>query len=161
MTIGMATGMPGGEVFRRHIPVRFGDCDPAGIVFYPRYFEMFNGVVEDWCAQELGISFRDMHLAQHWGLPTVHLDTDFIAPSELGDVLEARLQVTKLGRCSLHLEIQLFGSDGAERVRAKLVLAAMDLRERRAIPLPAQAAEQASRFRTAAGNENENTKGPA
>lgn len=137
----------GGEVFCRQIPVRFGNCDPAGIVFYPRYFEMFNGVVEDWCAQELGISFRDMHLAQHWGLPTVHLETDFIAPSELGELLQACLQVEKTGRCSLHVAMRLLGPDGTERVRAKLVLAAMDLRERRAIPLPPHVAQQAARFR--------------
>ncbi|WP_151633706.1 acyl-CoA thioesterase [Noviherbaspirillum aerium] len=150
-----------GEVFRRHIPVRFGDCDPAGIVFYPRYFEMFNGVVEDWCAQELGISFRDMHLRQHWGLPTVHLETDFIAPSELGEVLQACLQVRKLGRCSLHVAMRLLGPDGGERVRAKLVLAAMDLRERRAMPLPTEVARQAARFRAADANDNKDEKGPA
>ena len=28
--------------------LRFGDCDPAGIAYYPRYFDLLNGVVEDW-----------------------------------------------------------------------------------------------------------------
>jgi 4-hydroxybenzoyl-CoA thioesterase len=156
----MNTVLQGGEVFRRSIPVRFGDCDPAGIVFYPRYFEMFNSVIEDWCAQELGTGFREMHLAQHWGVPTVHLETDFIAPSELGEVLQANLQVQKLGRCSLHVAIRLLGPDGGERVRAKLVLAAMDLRERRAIPLPPHFAGEASRF-LAAADDNQDQKGQA
>ena len=34
--------------FERERLVRFSDCDPAGIVFYPQYFVMFNGLVEDW-----------------------------------------------------------------------------------------------------------------
>lgn len=157
----MSTDVQDGEVFRKSIPVRFGDCDPAGIVFYPRYFEMFNSVVEDWCAQELGTGFREMHLTQHWGVPTVHLETDFIAPSELGEILQACLQVQKLGRCSLHVAIRLLGPDGAERVRAKLVLAAMDLRERRAIPLPPHFASEASRFLSASADDNQDQKGPA
>ena len=37
------------QVYRSEILVRFGDCDPAGIVYYPRYMEMFNSLVEDWC----------------------------------------------------------------------------------------------------------------
>jgi len=156
----MRTESHGGDIFRKSIPVRFGDCDPAGIVFYPRYFEMFNGVVEDWCAQELSTGFREMHLSQHWGVPTVHLETDFIAPSELGEVLQACLRVTKLGRSAMHVAIRLLGPDGAERVRANLVLAAMDLRERRAIPLPPHFAGEASRF-LAAADDNQDQKGPA
>lgn len=25
-------------IFEREVPISFGDCDPAGIVFYPNYF---------------------------------------------------------------------------------------------------------------------------
>jgi 4-hydroxybenzoyl-CoA thioesterase len=32
--------------YQREVLVRFAHCDPAGIVFYARYFEMINGVVE-------------------------------------------------------------------------------------------------------------------
>jgi 4-hydroxybenzoyl-CoA thioesterase len=132
--------------FKVEILVRFAHCDPAGIVFYPRYFEMFNSVVEDWCAQELGMSFREMHLGQTVGLPTVHIETDFVAPSELGETLEARLSVEKLGGSSMHVAIRLAGTDGSERVRAKLVLVAMNLRERRAIPIPPDMRERAAAF---------------
>jgi 4-hydroxybenzoyl-CoA thioesterase len=132
--------------FTVDIPVRFGDCDPAGIVFYPRYFEMFNSVVEDWCAQELGLSFRDMHLQYGMGLPTVHIETDFTAPSELGDVLRVQLTVEKIGGASILVAIRMFGPQGAERVKAKLVLVAMNLRERRAMPIPQAMREQVAAF---------------
>ncbi|HEY1393321.1 MAG TPA: acyl-CoA thioesterase, partial [Methylibium sp.] len=38
-------------VFWRERQIRFSDCDPAGIVFYPQYFVMFNGLVEDWVGE--------------------------------------------------------------------------------------------------------------
>jgi 4-hydroxybenzoyl-CoA thioesterase len=40
--------------FRRPRLIRFSDCDPAGIVFYPQYFVMLNGLVEDWVNEGLG-----------------------------------------------------------------------------------------------------------
>jgi 4-hydroxybenzoyl-CoA thioesterase len=132
--------------FRTSIPVRFADCDPAGIVFYPRYFEMINGVVEDWCSQALGTSFRDMHLRDGLGLPAVRLESDFIAPSELGEILQARLTVEKLGGASMHVSIVLLGPQGDERVRAKLVLVMMNLSKRCAVPLAKTMRERASLF---------------
>ena len=115
-------------VFATEVTVRFGDCDPAGIVFYPRYFEMFNNLVEDWCAQALGMSFREMHLARGMGLPTVHVETSFVAPSELGEVLRAELRVLKIGGASITLQVRLAGPAGGDRVRASLVLALMNLK---------------------------------
>ena len=46
--------------FRRERLIRFSDCDPAGIVFYPQYFVMFNGLVEDWVNDGLGIGYRQL-----------------------------------------------------------------------------------------------------
>jgi 4-hydroxybenzoyl-CoA thioesterase len=122
-------------VFATQVTVRFGDCDPAGIVFYPRYFEMFNNLVEDWCAQALGMGFRELHLERGLGLPTVHVETSFVAPSELGDVLRAELRVQKIGGASVTLQVRLAGPAGEDRVRASLVLVLMNLKERRAVPL--------------------------
>lgn len=123
-------------VFATYVTVRFGDCDPAGIVFYPRYFEMFNNLVEDWCAQALGASFRELHLERGLGLPTVHVETSFVAPSELGELLRAELRVLKIGGASVTLQVRLAGPAGEDRVRASLVLALMNLKERRAVPIP-------------------------
>ena len=118
--------------FVREVVVRFGDCDPAGIVFYPRYFEMFNNLVEDWCAAGLGTSFRELHQVRGLGLPTVSIQTDFVAPSRLGDLLRAELSVIEIGGASITVSIGLLGEDGAKRVRANLVLVLMDLKAMRA-----------------------------
>lgn len=133
-------------VFKTSILVRFGDCDPAGIVFYPRYFEMINNLVEDWCAQGLGHSFRSLHMEQGLGLPTVHIETDFVAASELGETLLAELQVQKIGAASITLGIRLLGPDGADRVRCTLVLVALDLQKRSAVSLPEALRNRIARF---------------
>jgi 4-hydroxybenzoyl-CoA thioesterase len=123
------------RVYRSTILVRFSSCDPAGIVFYPRYMEMFNSLVEDWWREELHLSFPEL-IARGWGIPTVHLNVDFVAVSRLGEVLSASLSVRRIGRSSINLDILLRGPDGGDRVRAKVVLAMTDLESSssRAIP---------------------------
>lgn len=61
--------------------VRFEHCDPAGIVFYPRYIEMLQEVVEDW--------FADYYqsLAGEEQLIFKAIQARFIQPSRLGDLL--------------------------------------------------------------------------
>lgn len=124
------------STYRKQILVRFGDCDAAGIVFYPRYFDMFNSLVEDWCREELNFSFGEIVTRRGWGLPTVHLEVDFLAPSVFGDVLSAMLSVTALGKTSINLNILLQGPDSVDRVRGKVTLVLIDRKQHRAIPVP-------------------------
>ena len=91
--------------FMRTIPVRFEDCDPAGIIFYPRFFALVNRLVEDWFGDELGQSFRALHMEQRKGVPTVQFACDFKAPVRLGDALDMRLAVAHLGSSSCQLSI--------------------------------------------------------
>ncbi|MCP4819786.1 MAG: acyl-CoA thioesterase [Shimia sp.] len=83
--------------------VLFRHCDPAGIVFYPRYFEMINDCVEAFFDAELGFPFSTIH--DDGAVPTAEIRTRFRAPSRLGDDLSLDLKVTKLGRTSLGLEV--------------------------------------------------------
>jgi len=122
--------------FQSEILVRFADCDPAQMVFYPRYLVMFNDLVEDWFREGLKLPFSYYHFEQQHGLPTVHLKVDFVAPSRLGEILTATLTVNTVGKSSLALDILLRGPDGSDRVRGKVVLVVTDLRSNRAIPIP-------------------------
>lgn len=112
--------------YTRIIQIEFNHCDPAGIVFYPRYFEMTNSVVENFFADEVGRSFAQMHMdGRHNGVPTVHIEADFMAPSRLGDKVAFTLVVRKLGGSSVTVEIT--GRMGAEvRLVARLTLVWID-----------------------------------
>ena len=133
--------------FRRQVRVRFGDCDPAGIVFYPRYFEMFNNLVEDWHREALQFSFTEIVTTRSWGLPTVHLEADFVAPTRFGEVLSASLSVRDIGTTSVSLDILLQGPDGADRVRGKVVLVWIDRRVTQSIPIPDEVRARLLAFR--------------
>lgn len=126
--------MPG-TAFSVDMPIRFSHSDPAGIVYYPNYFDMFNAVVEDWFTADLGIDYAEQILKDRIGLPTVHAECDFFAPSRMGEKLTYTLLVRDIGRSSLKLEI--VGHVGAqERLRARLVLVMISLETHRSIPVP-------------------------
>jgi 4-hydroxybenzoyl-CoA thioesterase len=132
--------------FATEVLVRFADCDPAGIVFYPRFLEMFNNLVEDWCSSGLDFSFNDIVIKSGWGLPTVHLEADFIAPCRLGEVLTAKLYVRKIGTSSINADILLSGPDETDRVRGKVVLVLMDRQSSRARAFPEALRRRISSF---------------
>lgn len=132
--------------FQTEVLVRFADCDPAGIVFYPRFLEMFNNLVEDWCTAGLNFSFNDIVIKNGWGLPTVHLEADFVSPCRLGEVLIAKLYVRSVGKSSIKADILLCGPDESERVRGKVVLVLTDRRSHTALAIPEALRHRISTF---------------
>lgn len=107
--------------YRRRIQIEFNHCDPAGIVFYPRYFEMTNSVVENFFAEVLGYPFTRIHIEEHSGVPTVQIEASFMAPSRLGEVLDFTLTVQKIGRSSVQL-LQEAQAGGQQKLRVALTL---------------------------------------
>ena len=70
----------------REVEIEWGDCDAAGIVFYPRYAEMVNHMVENFFLEVVGHGFGPM-MAAGQGMPTVALEMAFRKPARLGDRL--------------------------------------------------------------------------
>jgi 4-hydroxybenzoyl-CoA thioesterase len=124
-----------GGTFYSDMLVRFSHCDPAGIVFYPQYFIMFNGLVEDWFNQGLGVNYARYITEHRLGFPIVKLECDFVAPSKIGEVITLGLRLERLGRSSLEIAVDCRHAQ-EDRLRAKFVLVAMDLDRQRARPVP-------------------------
>lgn len=118
-----------------HCKVRFQHCDPAAIVFYPRYFEMINSAVEDYFADVVEADFNSMHVEGHVGVPTVSLETQFHAPSRLGEVLRFSVAPTAVGATSLTLAIHAHCGDH-HRVSCRLTLVYVDMTTGRPVPWP-------------------------
>lgn len=119
------------------VPIRFAHCDPAGIIFFPQYLVLFNGLVEDWFNQALGLSYADMLQIDKVGLPIVHLECDFRAITRMGEQVNLGLSVTQLGNRSLTLAVDCTGPDGQLRVAAQKVLVFTSLQTHQAISAPA------------------------
>ncbi|WP_119166638.1 acyl-CoA thioesterase [Algihabitans albus] len=115
--------------------IRFQHCDPAGIVFYPRYFEMLNLTVECFFEERLGASFSQLHVQERLAVPTVRIDTEFRAMSRLEDVVDFDLRLTRLGRSSATFTVE--GRCLAEtRLSAEIVLVAINMETRKARQWP-------------------------
>ena len=115
--------------------VRFADCDPAGIVYFPQYLVMLNTLQEQWFDDALGVPYAELIGPRRTGLPTVRLEVDFTSISRHGDVLRQELVVRKLGRSSVVLGIEFYGGEQL-RMRAHQVLVCTDLSTHRPKPLP-------------------------
>ena len=92
--------------FRTTRPLRFGDCDPSGIAYFPSYLNILVGVLEDYFTA-LGFPWKSMIDDRRIGVPTVRLDLTFLKPGLQGDTLEFLLTVRGIGRSSLDLEHQV------------------------------------------------------
>lgn len=89
--------------FRTSLPLRFGDCDPSGIAYFPSYLNHLVGVMEAFFGS-LGFPWDDMIAKDHIGLPTVRLDLTFTHPGFHGDRLDFELAVRRVGRSSLDMQ---------------------------------------------------------
>ncbi|MFP5455634.1 acyl-CoA thioesterase [Rhizorhabdus sp.] len=120
--------------FRTTAQVRFAHIDAAAIVFYPRYFEFLNGAVEDWFAA-MGHDFHGLHVRRQLGVPTVSLQCEFQAPSELGDILDIDIEPRRIGGSSCAYDFRM-SAGGQQRILGNGVLVCMDLSARKSVPWP-------------------------
>ena len=129
-----AADLPAGA-WRIVVPVRFSHCDPAGIVYFPRYFDMINGVVEDWFAGALGLPHHTFIRDRRIGLGPAHAEADFMKPGFLADELVFAVLIDRIGTSSLGLGVH--AHRGEEPVlKARLVIVTTSLVEHRAVPIP-------------------------
>lgn len=129
--------------FVKRATVRFAHVDAAGIVFYPRYFEMVNAALEDFFAQVIGVDFRVLHVDRRIGVPTVKLDSEFMAPSRLGELLDIAVTVERVGGSSATLRYD-FSCAGTARLMVRCVIVCMDLNSATSAPWPAEIRERLS-----------------
>jgi len=115
--------------------VLFQHCDPAGIVFYPRYFEMLNRTVEEWFEERLGHGFVAIHGDMRAAVPTVRIEIDFRAVSRHGDRLDFILVPRRIGGASMDISIDVVCA-GETRLTMQSRLVFFSQTEGRAKPWP-------------------------
>lgn len=102
------------------LPVTGVWCDATATVHGWRYLEVVNRLIEDWF-ERVGHSFTDMHVSADTGTPTTRLTLDVATPARLGETLELRLRLLRLGRSSLGFRVT--GTcDGEPRLDAEATL---------------------------------------
>lgn len=123
--------------FSTLIPVRFGDCDPAGLVYYPALFHYCHVAMEEFFAARCGKYYARVMAEERLGFPTVNARAEFFAPFVYGEEVEVEVFVSRVGGSSATFEYRLRRAGEAEvRASATLVQVAMHLDERRPVPVP-------------------------
>jgi 4-hydroxybenzoyl-CoA thioesterase len=92
----------------RTLRIEWGDCDPAGIVFYPRYFAMFDTSTAYLMERAAGMSKFDY--LKHYkfvGHPIVETRAIFRVPTRFGDEVSIETVVVACGRSSIKIEHRL------------------------------------------------------
>ena len=133
----------------RRTRIEWCDCDPAGIIFYPRYFEMFDTSTTVLIERALGMSKIDyLKVYAFAGHPPVEARARFRQPTRFGDEVEIETALIDGGGSSFKLEHRLtkagvLAVEGFE-TRVWLARVADDPTRMESRPIPA---EVLARFR--------------
>lgn len=98
----------------RRVTIEWGDCDPAGIVHYPRYFAMFDASTAALFSRALGMTKKAM--LRHYdvvGFPMVDTRATFRVPCAFGDQVQIESAVAEFRRASFDVRHRLLRDDGA------------------------------------------------
>src|SRR5437879_12398347 len=94
--------LPSG-VWRTRLRIRFGSCDPAGIVYTPEYLNLFNGVIEDWYGDALGLPYHELVGTRRTGRGDAHVSADFAKPSRMAAAPDVAAIARDDGRTTGHI----------------------------------------------------------
>jgi 4-hydroxybenzoyl-CoA thioesterase len=130
--------------------IRFSHTDPAGIVYFPEYFDMCNAVIEDWLGQELKLDYPTLTLKDRLATPIVHASCDFFVPSRWGDRLNLSLLVEGVGGSSVTYRI-IGHAEGRVRLAARIVVALIHLDTGKPLPLPGGIRQKIEAYRAKTG----------
>jgi 4-hydroxybenzoyl-CoA thioesterase len=93
---------------RKTIQIEWGDCDPAQIVYYPRYLAYFDACTTA-LFRKAGLPKRQMlKTYQIVGIPLVDLRVSFKAPSRFSDTVVVESEITEWRRSSFCVRHRLF-----------------------------------------------------
>ena len=95
-------------VNRRDVQIQWGDCDPANIVCYPRYFAIFDDSTST-MFEKAGFSKQDLvHKYGLVGIPMVDTRAKFYIPSTHGDWVTIETRIESIKRSSFEVKHNVF-----------------------------------------------------
>ena len=90
--------------------VHWGDCDPAGIIFYPTYFRWMDAATWAFLGS-VGYGPKRMR-EEHQSMPLIGAECKFVAPAQHGDRCEVRSRIARFGGASFVVTHEIVRSDG-------------------------------------------------
>ncbi|HEX2652912.1 MAG TPA: thioesterase family protein [Xanthobacteraceae bacterium] len=92
----------------RTVRIEWGDCDPMGIVYFPRYLAFFDDCTAYLFERALGLTKFDMLKTYRFaGFPMVDVRAKFLIPSKFGDDVSIETTVSEFRRSSFDIRHRL------------------------------------------------------
>ena len=133
---------------RRTIRIEWGDCDPAGIIFFPRYFAYFDACTHA-LLERAGCRQQDMQAKyQILGFPLADVRARFLVPTRYDEDVIVESCVTEFGRTSFQVQHRLYKGDvlavEAFETRVCVALAGAESGKLQAMPVPPEVVKKLS-----------------
>jgi 4-hydroxybenzoyl-CoA thioesterase len=146
------TGSADSSAFNLTRTVKWGDCDPAGIIYTPRVLDYAMETLEAWNREVLGITWIKLNREMSLGMPTVRAEMDFLdAPGPDDDVV-TELRIERVGRSSITFGINGKYSDGRELFRVKVTSCLISRPAFKSTPIPEAILERIRDYQMACGD---------
>lgn len=89
--------------FRHDVTIRFAHCDPAGILFFARIFDLAHEAYEEW-VRHCGFSPAEWFAHPEWAVPLRHCQAEYLQPMRLAQTFSVSAQILKIGDRSFQME---------------------------------------------------------
>ncbi len=121
-------------IFKQDTEIMLRHTDAAGVIFYPRLFEISHHATE--CMwSEIGFPICDMMAGKYHHLPVVHAEGDYRMACRVGDKLTLEVSLHKLGQHSLGITCNFRDTDGNIRAVTRVDYVAVDPITRQVVAL--------------------------
>ena len=121
--------------FVTQLSVRFGDVDPAGIVYFPKIYDYLHEAFEDLWDVHVGRRYYYLVGSEKLGFPLVHSEVDFKHPLHFGDRPTVRVTCFSIGKSSIGLRYKIMLDDIlCAHARITVVCVELDTLETLSIP---------------------------
>lgn len=121
--------------FVKEARVRFGHADPAGIAYYPRFFEWFHDAFEAMFEAMFQRSYAEVLAESQCGFPAVQAACEWRRPARFGDLVQIEVFISRLTERSATFEYRV-KKDGALLATASVKVAGMHLTQHRPMAFP-------------------------
>ncbi len=139
----------GGIPFRIRRRVKWGETDPAGIVYTPRFLDYVLEAAEAWFEAVVGIDWLRLNMERGMGSPMVHTGIDYHSPLAAGETFDVTVTLEHIGRAAYTLEVAGHKPDGTHCFQAKAVAVIIDRAAMKSIAMPDEFRERMEAYQDA------------
>ncbi len=124
------------KLFKSFVTVKWGDCDPAGIIYTPKILEYAMVAMENWFKEVPGVSWYELNMHLGMGSPIVRTEIDFLLILKVDQEISMNVEVQKLGNSSLTMLVTGNNAEEDACFRVMLVFCFIKQPDYKPIPIP-------------------------